>query len=314
MLRSENERHLQRILLLDASVSELTQKLRSTEHELQDLKTEFIAYKVRAQSMLRQNQQKESSREVELEDEISTVQSTNETLKTKLKIANDQNQCLTDRLTDQQKECERQQEHSKQLLQLVEETRLNVDSLQDEIRRQNVEHQQALKAQRLQIDTLNVCYKKEIADLVEQHERDIDAKAQLLRQQDENRNRRTLHGETTARVTNQRIVPTTDEQRIDWLLTERQDAEVFSIRYFNKLPSLNTFVFKGSESTVTNTSFAHQRKQSTSSRGPRDLIPLDELLNNSFDMSATIISEGGSVSPTFDLQATKDRLNVQESR
>lgn len=234
VLRSENERHLQRIAILDTSVSELTQKLRSAEHELQDLKTEFVAYKVRAQSMLRQNQQKESSREVELEDELSTVQSTNETLNNKLKIANEQYKCLEENLADQRKECERQQDHSRQLLQLVEETRLNVDSLQEEVHRQNVEHQKALKAQRLQIDTLNECYKKEIFDLVEKHERDIDAKSQQLRLQDEHRNHhnRPLIGESTGRVMlNQRTPPTTDEQRIDWLLTERQDAEVYLYKY-----------------------------------------------------------------------------------
>lgn len=232
MLRSENERHIQRMLILDANVSDLSQKLRSTEHELQDLKTEFVAYKVRAQSMLRQNQQKESSREVELEDELSTVQRTNESLNTKLKLANEQHNCLEENLADQRKECDRQREHSKQLLQLVEETRLNVDSLQEEIHRQNVEHQQALKAQRLQIDTLNACYKKEISDLVEKHEREINEKTQKLRQQDEHRNNsRVASSESTARVSSQRTPPTTDEQRIDWLLMERQDAEVFVFIY-----------------------------------------------------------------------------------
>lgn len=234
MLSADNERHLQRLALLDSSVCELTTKLRITEHELQDLKTEFVAYKVRAQSMLRHNQQKESSREVELEDELSTVHSTNDSLNSKLKVALDQNKLLETQLADQRHEAERLQEHSKQLLQLVEETRLNADALQDEIHRQNLDHQQALKAQRLQIDTLNACYKKEIADLSEKHDRDIAAKSQQLRQQQDDQQRSQhftqLHGDFGGKMSHpQRAAPTTDEQRIDWLLTERQDAEVNAI-------------------------------------------------------------------------------------
>lgn len=54
-----------------------------------------------------------------------------------------------------------------------------------------------------------------------------------------------------------------------------------------------------------------QRKMSTS-RNRRDLIPLDELLNNSFDENTMI--DDRSISPTFGVHMLKDKLAVQESR
>lgn len=225
LLRTENTRHLQRISVLDETVADLTTKLRQTDQELTDLKTEFVAYKVRAQSMLRQNQQKESSREIELEDELSTVQGTNESLNIKLRAALEQNKSLDTNLNELRQECERLQAHSKHLMQVVDESRLNGESLQEEVRRQNVDHQEALKSQRLQIETLNSCYKKEIEELNEKHKREMQAQSQQIRANDENRNPRSMLGESSSKGIT-RAPPSTDEQRIDWLLMERQDAEV----------------------------------------------------------------------------------------
>lgn len=66
---------------------------------------------------------------------------------------------------------------------------------------------------------------------------------------------------------------------------------------------------QGSENT--NSNYVAQRKIS-SNKNRRELIPLDELLNNTFDESEFTIDR--SVSPTIELETTKAKLTVQESR
>lgn len=68
-------------------------------------------------------------------------------------------------------------------------------------------------------------------------------------------------------------------------------------------------VTQGSENT--NSNYLAQRKTSTS-KNRRELIPLDELLNNSFDENT--FTTDRSVSPTIELETTKAKLTVQESR
>lgn len=63
---------------------------------------------------------------------------------------------------------------------------------------------------------------------------------------------------------------------------------------------------QGSESASSN---YLQRK---TSRGRRELIPLDELLNNSFEEN--LLTDAGSLEGSFDQHLLTEQLGVQKSR
>lgn len=85
--------------------------------------------------------------------------------------------------------------------------------------------------------------------------------------------------------------------------------ELLGVDYLGEEKITNFIYQQGSEST--NSNYISQRKIS-SNKNRRELIPLDELLNNTFDENAFTVDR--SVSPTIELETTKAKLSVQESR
>uniref|UniRef100_A0A182NSM2 GRIP domain-containing protein n=1 Tax=Anopheles dirus TaxID=7168 RepID=A0A182NSM2_9DIPT len=317
---------------LEAELTELRTALTGRQQELDDVRTEFASYKIRAQSVLRQNQSKDSCREKELEEELSQLQRSLDGAESKQQAFAKQVNDLSKSNEELRNERERTQNRCKELLALLEESRLQNESLLDESRRTNVAHQEALKTQRIQSETLVQCYKKQLEEQQETHDREMERLQLTLRTQTStlpadgltglsrsnllNNNNLSLQSPTLMGAgTNAGRAAFTDEQRINLLLMEREDGE-------------------GSESTSLgfgNTAGTVRRKLSSSSlaRGRRDVIPLDELLNSSFEdtASATMLGDadseqhqqqgnffGRDSSPTVELQHTKEQLSKQESR
>lgn len=298
LLQSENEKNIREICSMTDEISLLKTKLRETEEELVDLKTEYTSYKVRAQLVLRQNQSSETSREKELEDELVNLRSYLENTQTKLSTICEQKDQLMSDLEESKQDKERIHLRCKELLELLDESRSQIEVMHSDIQKQNADHQEVLKAQRLQIETLNNCYKKQIAEMEEKQKKELEEIRSKQISELHSANVKSNSQSIASGVVDLNRNPslfkplTSDEQKIDWILTERQEGE-------------------GSENT-TISSYTSQRKISTASRSRRDFIPLDELLNNSFDDNASMIDV--SISPTIELQATKEKLNLQESR
>lgn len=285
-LTSESEKNIRQLFAFEDEIRNLKLKLNEADQELVNVKTEFASYKVRAQSVLRQNQSKDSTNEDELKEELSSALKSNENLTAKLNATAEQNRSIQGLLDEANNDKEHLKSRCKELLQLLEESRRQMDAIAEDSRKQLQENNEALKMQRIQIDTLNSCYKSQIAELEEKHTNEVRTLKAAVREHD------ARSQAPPEKVKSQ--VPLTDEQRIDWILTERQEGE-------------------GSESTGSMQSIP-QRKLSTI-RSKRELIPLDELLNTSFDDSENLVAEEERpVSPTAELQATKDKLNVQQTR
>lgn len=306
LLQSENEKNVRQICDLQEEIDQMKAKLVRTEQELVDVQTDFTSYKVRAQSVLRNNQTKESSREKELDEELISIRIENDSLNSKITSLNEQNRKMAVDFDAIKQERDHLKDRCKELLQLLEESRQQIEDIQEQNRSEFAEHQETLKSQRLQIDTLNGCYKKQIAELEEKYLKEIDE----LKATNVSKNR--VDEKLTISLDNRNKPQTTlsDEQQIDWILMERQAAEVnlnvssARIFFFSR-----SFELQGSENT--NSNYLAQRKTSTN-KNRRELIPLDELLNNSFDENA--FTTDRSVSPTIELETTKAKLTVQESR
>uniref|UniRef100_A0A182T179 GRIP domain-containing protein n=1 Tax=Anopheles maculatus TaxID=74869 RepID=A0A182T179_9DIPT len=332
-LEMEKNTLLKQNLSQESELNELRKEMAGKQQELEDIRTEFASYKIRAQSVLRQNQNKDSSREKELEEELSQ-------LRRSLDSVENKQQGLLKQITDLSKgneelkhERDRTQNRCKELLSLLEESRLHNEALMEESRKAIQEHQEALKTQRIQNDTLVQCYKKQLEEQQEVHAREM---AEQLQKSVKTRLEAPVDGltgvdgRTVVNLLNNNTLSLqsslqlgsgaanratfTDEQRISLLLMEREDGE-------------------GSESTSlgAGTGGTWRRKLSTSStargRNSRDVMPLDELLNTSFDDGNSVaLADGDSDqqdhghafgrdgSPSVELQATKEQLTKQESR
>ncbi|KAL1386083.1 hypothetical protein pipiens_012867 [Culex pipiens pipiens] len=302
-LESEKSRLVKQVYNLESTVDDLKVQLKDREQEIEDVKAEFASYKIRAQSVLRQNQSKDSGKEVELQEEVQNLQKALDVTQTKLQNASQQMAELTKSCEELRFDKTKLQSRSKELHDLLEESRLQHESLLEESRRVNLNHQEALKTQRLQNETLVNCYKKQLDELQEKHSLELSALQSRIGQTGRD------HPENNNHIPSQHSSRISDEQKINLLLMEREEGE-------------------GSESTSSqNTAVATaRRKVSTSSqpraanRSTRDLIPLDELLNSSFDDTASAFGDPAddssvrAISPGLELQQTKEQLGKQESR
>lgn len=302
-LQTDIDAQIRQILSLKEALAEQASKLHGAEQELLDKATEFSAYKLRAQSMLRQTQtgKESSSNESELTDQLQAAQATVDSLTAQLQSVAEQKRQLTVAVDELMVEKQRHQQRCVELLRMLDESRAQLDGVQSEARATAQTHQESLKGLRLQIETLNECYKTQFADLTAAHECKLNelravasaAAAATAVASPPLRNDNEMRRTTTAVTT----TTSSDEQKIDWLMMEqRQEGE-------------------GSESNINQmlASFGGpQRKSSRGGGGRRELIPLDELLNNSFEETTDNVSAGEF--SAFDQQQLNEQLSIQKSR
>lgn len=285
-LKRERDDLAKQVFSFEGEINDLKTKLKQKEQEFEEIGTEFTAYKIRAQSVLRQNRQGDSSKEQELSEEISNLHSTIETVNSLMSTNLAEKEKIEKLLEELKDDKNILQKRYKDSLELIEEIRLQNESLISELRKQSNEHQETLKTHRIQIDTINNCYKKQINELEEKSIKELE-NSRIFK----NVEKSEIREEKNIPIVNR--LPATDEQKIGLILTEREDGE-------------------GSESTSTLQNSMQHRKISVT-RSRRDLIPLDELLNNSFE-DTFLDEQERSVSPTFELKTTKDKLTVQDTR
>lgn len=255
-LKNENEMNGTKVVSLEEEVHDLRTKLSGCEQELANVQTDFASYKIRAQAVLRQNQTKDSSNEEELKEELALLTQAKDDLNKKLAHTTEQQRRLESTIDELKGEKANLQERCKKLLSLLDESRQQVETIQTENRKQTQEHHEALKMHRLQVDTLNNCFKNQIEEMQKKHDEEISQKSA----QKSVPIAKTAESADSAMGNVAKGAQMTTEQRIEWMM-KREDGE-------------------GSECTTS----THPRKVSTASvRGKHEVIPLDELLNNTFD-------------------------------
>lgn len=276
-IKSDNENNVTKILSLEEEVRDLRSKLSNCEQELANVQTDFTSYKIKAQAVLRQNQSKDSSSEQDLKEELAILNQTKEDLNVKLSHASEQQRRLEITIEELKGEKINLQDRCKKLLQLLDETRQQIETMQTENRKQTQEHHEALKTQRLQVDTLSTCFKNQIEEMEMKHAEEIAIlKSRTIEARSVDANESSLSLAKGAQLTT--------EQRIELIMMERQDGE-------------------GSECT----SSTNLRKTSATTRGKHEVIPLDELLNNTFDEETEPIEQHEKV-------VSKEKFEAQQSR
>ncbi|KAH8280151.1 hypothetical protein KR018_011266, partial [Drosophila ironensis] len=282
---------------LEAS-KQLESALRTAERAQEDLRVEYTEYKVKAQAVLRKNQSKGSNREQELEEELIALRKS----ELALRGSNDGRAARLAQLDGQLEALQQDnaglQKRSKELLALVDELRQQNDLLTLENQRQFQFQQDLMQQHRQQVEQLEAGHQKQVEQLQQQLEESQKVTAN------------TSYQSHTSAASGE---PSSEQAKIDYLLQEHDTSL---------------------EATAADASLAQlaaQRKISTVSRSSHDFMPLDELLNTSIDHIAsdtvtTITNFNRSVSQqgeddtgdiavqSAQLQATRERLGIQESR
>ncbi|GAB0088922.1 hypothetical protein DMENIID0001_033860 [Sergentomyia squamirostris] len=292
-LQAERDKFVRQIFNLEEEVKSLRSEIADKSKELEESLAEFSSYKVRAQTVLmKRHETKDTSREKELEEEVCALQSTVESLNARHGALKQQHDELERMVKVFQDDKVRSQMRLKELMTQVEDSRLSNESLIEANKKHMQEHQEALKTQRLHIETLNACFKTQIDDLHEKYSKEL---ANIRVQPEIPTVAETTNIPDVRKEERNRYpfdLATTDEQKMDLMLMEREDGE-------------------GSE----NTSQSSQAATRKTSRSRRDLIPLDELLNSPFEEHSQSFegATAGSISPNAELLATKDKLQASEN-
>lgn len=315
-LNHEREQLTSQLSTVQAALSDCEQKFKQAERATEDLRVEYLEYKVKAQAVLRKNQNRDSSKDRELEEELVTMRATEtrlnstiQTLTSKIETLIKQKDLLSDDNMTLQK-------RSKELMTLVENIRTQNEALNQEIHQYVQQQHETLKQHRQQIESMDNCHKEQVQSLNASHQRQLE---QLRKELSQHIRLPTIVGatKTTSLPSHAHIDYSLDQGKLDFLLMEREDAE-------------------GSEEAAeTLANLAAYRKisndSSSAKRSLQDFMPLDELLNTPLNainsetlitsslqhqnVTDTALSTGNSSDfLQLELNTTKERLQKQESR
>ncbi|KAH8307713.1 hypothetical protein KR044_010672, partial [Drosophila immigrans] len=277
------------------ALAELETSLRNSNRTNEQLQAEYSDYKIKAQSVLRKQQNRDTDKEHDLEAELYTMRTKEQKLHALIENSNKRITQLDTQLEDSQRDNRQLLLRNQELLSATDELRDQIDTLTQDNQRHLQQQQQQLQHQRQQIEKMDHVHQLQVSKM--QHQID------------------QLEKTSIQAVTP--IVPPFPKEGFD--ATSSEQSKIDCLLDHN-----------GSAETLSQ--LAAQRKISTASRRSHDFMPLDELLNTSIDAinsdTITAISNiGRSVSMQEDeseleargeteavLLATKQRLNIQESR
>lgn len=290
---SEKERLALTVSALKHDVDKYKSLSSRYEQDIETLRTDFEQYKVRAQGVLRQNQTKvNQGEEQELRDENLRLQQSSEVLNKKVAVFETEITGLRKSQTDLQADKAQLQRNINELLKAQEKQ--NADAL-EESRNKSQQHEDAIKAYQLQIDTLQSFYKKKIQEDDSLHSATVaELKSQIQKL------------EKVAR--NSPYVPVLSESQLRLKSTEEENHRVLSLADREEA--------EGSEDQSSRSSIFHAPVRRKISKG-REMMPLDELLNSSFDDNPSEVhleTMSNFSSPSEELEQFKLKLSREENR
>lgn len=293
ILMSERDGLINIISQLENDVEKFKKLSENSEKEIGSLKADFASYKLRAQGVLRQSQTKDLSREQELQDEIVALQTSFESFKDSKNKMSKELESLKKSFNEVREDNVRLQVRCKDLVQALE--RQSEEAL-EETRKRTHQHDESIKAYQFQIDTLNSFFKKKLQETElcsSTTISELQAKIMYLEKSSSVAPMQSSNLSTFELNFNQNKI---EEQKINLSMMDREEAE-------------------GSEdqSSQSSTLNHHNRQKVTRTH---DLIPLDELLNSSFENNWNEINEEtvSNLSSGDVLERTKLKLAKEENR
>lgn len=278
------------VLVLESDVDKFKRLSANHEKALDDLRTEFASYKIRAQGVLRQSQTKDFSKEQEQHDEIVSLRQMTENFKHANSKITSELETLKKNFTEVVEDKIRLQNRCKDLLENLER---QSDEMTEESRNRNKHHEETIKAYQLQIDTLNAFYKKKIQDTEENYNIAINSFKEKINKLEK------ISPTPATSAFEPNALQLREEQKMNMLLMNREEAEGSEDQYSQSL------------------AFHPQPRRKISSTRSRELMPLDELLNSSFDDNSNEVNEdtiSNFSSPSEVLDTVKAKLVKEVNR
>lgn len=289
VLEEDRDELTKNILFLESEVEKFKKLSASHEKAVEDVRAEFSSYKIRAQGVLRQKVV--ISKEQELQDEVISLRQMVENLKqSSIKVTNEL-ESYKKNLAEAVEDKARLQIRCKDLLESLEK---QSEEVLEETRIRNQQHDETIKAYQLQIDTINAFYKKKIQDAEESTNFAINSLKEKIK------NLEKASSTSNPNAFEPIAVQMREDLKMNMLLMNREEAE-------------------GSEdqSSQSSVTFHPQLRRKISSTRSRELMPLDELLNSSFDDNSNEINEdtiSNFSSPSEILENLKAKLAKEENR
>ncbi|KAJ8940012.1 hypothetical protein NQ314_010843 [Rhamnusium bicolor] len=173
ILKNERDHLRSQMIGLQQHLREVQDSLKLKEDELKIIRNEYDGYKVRAQSVLRQNQNRDVGQEEKLSEEMASLKLQNSKLSNQLEKHIDKLKVLeetNEKLTFEEKEA----------LKRIQELEMEIDDQKKQYTQlfamhQNTlsEHAETVRSLKVHADTLSQCYRQQIADQEIRHNREI---------------------------------------------------------------------------------------------------------------------------------------------
>lgn len=173
LIKSERDQLRNQLIGLQQNLRDCQNQLTLREDELAAIKGDYESYKVRAQSVLKKNQNRDLGQEEKLVEEVSSLKAEVETLNEELKLIRDKLQI--EETTNQQFISEKDS-----LLKQSYEAKLEIEELKNLNEQLGIKHQKALSEQaetirslKVHAETLSQCYRQQLAEQEVRHNREI---------------------------------------------------------------------------------------------------------------------------------------------
>ncbi|KAJ8916179.1 hypothetical protein NQ315_016318 [Exocentrus adspersus] len=173
MLKNERDLLRSQTLGLQQNLRDAQDALKLKEDELRVILTEYEGYKVRAQSVLRQNQIRNIGLEEKLAEEVADLKVRNAQLNSDLEKTIDRIRALEEANDCLSFEKEESFKHVQELEMDVEEIKTQYAQLSNKYQTTVNEHTETVKSLRLHADTLSQCYRQQIAEQEVRHNKEI---------------------------------------------------------------------------------------------------------------------------------------------
>lgn len=275
---------------LEFQCAELDEKLKIMNIELEDLKTDYTSYKIRAQSVLRQNQIVDHSQEEQLKEENAALKVHVESVTSKLTMAQDQiDELKTLAETEQRRAAELANEASR-AGQRTARLQADLAKLSAQLDDERTQHKS-------QVATITQCYKSQISEL----------EMKLQRETEELKTQLAAAADSRQSVSTQDKINKNDSQYLLPVLHGKEDGSDGEI-------DINVSMLPREEGEGSEAAPSPTLSKQYASGGNRSPVPLERLLEEGVPDDEILEAASMALTPEQELIDLKRKLQAQLQR
>lgn len=173
LLKSERDQLSNDNLKLQQDLRETQDTLRLSKEELRIIQGEYDGYKVRAQSVLRQNQSRDVGLEEKLSEEVTSLAAQNLALTQQVNDSLKKIECLENENINYSTQIKDITNRMKEIKEEYEEMKTQYAELSEKHEKTVLDNAETLRNLKVRAETLTQCYRQQLADQEARHEQEI---------------------------------------------------------------------------------------------------------------------------------------------